>query len=148
MASVWQCVSLTQSRLSPTGAAAPSHLHPVCPASSCVAAGGGATGAFSVGSPQDRHESSVKSPHRLPRRPPRKLTRPARRGRVGGAGGGGDTLFFFCVSVLRQCHRLAQVAVRGSNLIKSGFCPSVFVCFYIFFSPPASTFAFGNLANL
>lgn len=110
MASVWQCGPLTLSRLSrlgmlplPTGAAAPSHLHPVCRASSYLAASGGATGAFSVSSPQDCHESSVKSPHRLSCRPLRKLTQLGGVGRVGGAAGGD-------MFVLQQCHRLTQVA--------------------------------------
>lgn len=99
LASVWQCVPLRRPRLSrlcthsPAGAAGPSHLRPVCRASSNLAASGGATGAFSVSSPQDCHESSVKSSRRLSCRPPRKLTRPG-----GGRGdAGGDVFFFLCV---------------------------------------------------
>lgn len=157
LASVWQCVPLRRSRLSrlcthsPVGAAGPSHLRPVCRASPNLAASGGATGAFSVSSPQDCHESSVKSSHRLSCRPPRKLTRlwgVGGRGGEGGADAGGDVFFSLCVFVLRQCHCLTQVAgccVRGSDIIKSGRRPPVFVCFCLFFS--TSTFTYYILAN-
>lgn len=142
LASVWQCVPLRRSRLSllcthsPAGAAGPSHLRPVCRASSNLAASGGATGAFSVSSPQDCHESS----HRLSCRPPRKLTRP---------GGGGvtpvGTCFFVCVYAATVSLSHPSRCVRGSDIIKSGRRPPVFVCFCLFFS--TSTFTYNILAN-
>lgn len=151
LASVWQCVPLRRSRLSrlcthsPAGAAGPSHLRPVCRASSNLAASGGATGAFSVSSPQDCHESSVKSSHRLSCRPPRKLTRP------GGAWGGdaGGDVFFLCVCVCAATVSLSHPSrcVRGSDIIKSGRRPPVFVCFCLFLFFSTSTFTYCILAN-
>lgn len=81
LASVWQCVPLRHFRLSqlctysPAGTPGLSHLLSVCRASSNLAASDGATGAFSVSSPQDCQKSSVKSPYRLACWALRKLTR-------------------------------------------------------------------------
>lgn len=149
MASVWQCGPLTRPRLCtlplPTGAAAPSHLHPVYRASSYLAASGGVTGAFSVSSPPDCHESSVKSPHRLSRRPPRKLTRLGRR--EGWVEPSLVGTCFFCVCVCAATVSLSHPSccVWGSDIIKSRCRPPVFVCFCLFFFP-ASTFAYKHFA--